>query len=381
MDCAITKTPWHSWCSGNLPKGCAQCVEGRKLVLFITGLCGQRCYYCPVSEKKFGQDVVFANEWRIADPENPNELFEEARLTEATGAGITGGDPLVKTERCATYIKLLKARYGKDFHIHLYTPLKLVTAERLETLYKAGLDEIRFHPNLDDDSLWERLKLATAYPWTRGLEIPAIPGYGDKIRKLIDYAADKVDFINLNELERSDTQTSHYKLDELGYKQKDEISYAIEGSAKLALELLPYAKSKNLRAHFCTAKLKDKIQMCRRLELRAKHAALPGDEQLPEGLLRRGCIYLPELAPGVGYKEKINDADKPTTIHRLQDAKALILARLGIEAFIDETKLRLIIPVKKAKQEHKKLKKLGLIPAIVEEYPTADALEITVDFL
>jgi organic radical activating enzyme len=132
------------------------CVEGRKLVLFITGLCTQRCFYCPVSEKKFGHDVVFANEWQIQDPANPMEMFQEAELTQAKGAGITGGDPLVKLDRCVQYIKLLKDKYGKQFHIHLYTPPKLVTKEALQKLYDAGLDEIRFHPNLKDDKDWHK---------------------------------------------------------------------------------------------------------------------------------------------------------------------------------------------------------------------------------
>jgi pyruvate formate-lyase activating enzyme-like uncharacterized protein len=55
------------------------------------------------------------------------------------------------------WIRLLKQEFGSDFHIHLYTPLNLVTAERLQQLHEAGLDEIRFHPNLEDDRWWDRV--------------------------------------------------------------------------------------------------------------------------------------------------------------------------------------------------------------------------------
>ena len=58
-------------------------------------------------------------------------LLEEARLTRACGAGITGGDPLMDLDRCVDYITLLKKEFGKRFHIHLYTPLKLVSMSRL----------------------------------------------------------------------------------------------------------------------------------------------------------------------------------------------------------------------------------------------------------
>ncbi|MEK6823280.1 MAG: radical SAM protein, partial [Nanoarchaeota archaeon] len=141
--CALAKTPYHSWRTGPLAKGCRLCVRGEKLVLFVTGLCAQRCFYCPISEHKFGKDVVYANEWRVEDPAHPRELLEEARLTRASGAGITGGDPLANVDRCCSYIRLLKRTFGKAFHIHLYTPLRLVTKERLAKLAKAGLDEIR----------------------------------------------------------------------------------------------------------------------------------------------------------------------------------------------------------------------------------------------
>jgi len=375
------KTPWHSLKSGSLSEGCRMCVEGRKLVLFITGLCPQRCFYCPVSEKKFGKDVVYANEWKIKDPENPEEMLEEARLTEAKGAGITGGDPLAKTERCCKYIKLLKKEFGKDFHIHLYTPLKLLTIERLQKLYEAGLDEIRLHPDLDDDLLWDRIDLAKKFDWAAGIEIPLIPGYEDKTKKLIDYAAEKIDFINFNELELSDTETKHYKLLEKGYFPKDSVSYGVKGSSDLAFELIRYSHKKGLSAHFCTVRLKDSVQMKKRLEIRAKNIALPFDKITEDGTLIRGCAYLPELKPDFGYREKLKISNREQISNTLMEFKKKLIAKGFKETEIAaDSKLRLLIPPDLAKSKSAIIKQIGLVPAIVEEDPTSDSIELEVEF-
>ncbi len=378
---AIAKTKFYSWCTGPLAKGCELCVKGRKLVLFITGLCGQRCYYCPISEQKYGKDNAFANEWKIDNPDEPVELFKEAELTEARGAGITGGDPLVKVDRCCEYIRLLKNRFGKNFHIHLYTPLKLVTRERLQKLCDAGLDEIRFHPNLDDRSLWPRLELALDFNWVVGVEIPAIPGYEDKTKALIDFAVGKIKFMNLNELELSDTQTSHYKMDR--FEAKDNLSYGVKGSKEMAFDTMQYAEKKGIVAHFCTAKLKDAVQMKNRLKLRARHAGLPFDVHTQEGLLVRGCVYLSNLAPGFGQKEKLRHANAGELIKKLKISCEKITG-LGIrpsDIVIDDKKYRLLMPPNLVREFASKLKKLDLVPAIVEEYPTVDAIETDVELL
>ena len=373
----ITKTQYYSYCTGNISKGCELCVHGRKLVLFISGLCSRRCFYCPVSEHKFGKDVVYANEWKIKDPDNPVELIEEAKLTEARGAGITGGDPLSNVDRCCEYIKLLKEKFGKEFHIHLYTSLILVTHERLKKLYEAGLDEIRFHPDLDDKKIWDNLKIAREFDWDVGVEIPSIPGYEKKTKELIDFVQDKVDFLNLNELELSDTQISHYKLNELGFMPRDNISYGTKGSASMAVKLLEYAKSKNLRAHFCTAKLKDGVQVKKRIQLRSRNVALKFDKITEDGLLVRGCIYLPELKPGYG-----KNLDRNEMKEKLKAFYNKLLNNFKEEEILlDEVKIRFITSDKLIKKNAEVIKKLGLVPAIVEEYPTADAFEAEVEYL
>ncbi len=176
-------TPYYSYKIGELTKGCKLCVQGKKLVLFVTGICGVGCDFCPVSNTKHQKDDVYADEWKI---DKDSDIIEEAKAINAKGAGITGGDPLVKVDRCVKYIKMLKKEFGSHIHIHLYPPLQLVTKENLNNLYDAGLDEIRFHIENDKNKLWKRIELANAYDWDVGVEIPVIPGKENKLIKLTD---------------------------------------------------------------------------------------------------------------------------------------------------------------------------------------------------
>jgi pyruvate formate-lyase activating enzyme-like uncharacterized protein len=363
---------------GSPAKGCRQCVRGEKLVLFITGMCGQRCNFCPVSEKKFGKDIVYANEWPI---EKFDDLLEEIRLTDAKGAGITGGDPLVKTERTVEYIKKLKAKFGKKFHTHLYTPFQLVDEKRMKILYEAGLDEIRFHPNLDNTSEWKKIEFALKYKWDIGLEIPCLPDKLDNMKRLLDYFNGKIKFINLNELEFSDTKVSHYNLD--CYQTKDNKSYAAKGSMNVGNKLIAYARKKDysMSVYFCSSFLKDRTQMGNRIKRRAKKTATINDTVTEEGMLVRGCIYLKELYPGFSYREKIKSANREGTLDLLIAAKKK-LEKLGIVNIeVDEVKLRIIASENEVRRNKDKIKKLGLVPAVVEEYPTYDSVEIEIELL
>ena len=284
---------YHSYNSHQLPKGCQLCIKGRKTVLYITGLCPRNCYFCPLSDNRKNKDVIFANEVPV---KKINEIIKEIKISKSKGIGITGGDPLIFIDRTAKTIKALKKEFGSSFHIHLYTSLNLVNEKRLSQLYKSGLDEIRFHPDLDDQSLWLKIKLANNFPWKIGIEIPCIPGKYKEIKKLIRDYSRYINFLNLNELEISDTNAN--QLSNLGFKCKNNISYAIKGSQELALKILIQIRKElpDLPTHYCTAKLKDSVQLANRLKLRAKSIKQSYQLMDKEGMLIQGIIYANENA-------------------------------------------------------------------------------------
>lgn len=382
-----TINQYYSYNLGELPKGCQYCVRGEKLVLFITGLCPRKCYFCPLSDKKYQQDVIYANEMEVTlskDKDQIPEILEEAQRMRAKGAGITGGDPLLRLERTIDCIKAMKQKFSSHFHIHLYTSLDLVSEENLKKLYDSGLDEIRFHLDLNMKQLWERLILAKKFKWDVGVEIPLIPNKEKETLELIDFIANKVDFLNLNELEIADNQ--HSQLLHLGYKPKDELSYAVAGSLELGLRMLDYIKDKNyqLKTHLCTAKLKDAVQLTNRIKREAKYSKHHFDQMDSEGLLTRGALYLPELAPGFRYRECLERANKKELLNQLNQRLKQIIKQTKLkekDLFLDTRKLRLMLSVKNTVRNKEKFLEIGLKPAIVKEYPTADQLEVELEFL
>ena len=361
----MEKTKYHSYKNNQLSKGCELCVKGRKLVLFITGVCQNNCYFCPISEHKYKKDVIFANEMPIRDIK---DIIKETELCSARGAGITGGDPLTKLVRTLRVIKLLRDKFGKAFHIHLYTPLINVSPDVIKQLENAGLDEIRFHPDLDDNKLWRRIKIATKM--SKGVEIPVIPDKKEQTKKLIDYIQGSVQFLNLNELEYADAK--HNKLAELGFEPKSDYSYGVEGSEKLALELLKLYPKMNI--HYCTTKLKDSVQLMNRIKLRALNVKKPYDK-LNKASLIRGAIYLKELTPDFGFQKKLTKVNKKEIIKKLEKAKEKLKPHLK-HLDIDENKLRILTSRQELKQKARAVKKLGYIPYITEELATFDQFEI-----
>ena len=367
----LTQNQYYSYNLGELPEGCQACVRGEKLVLFTTGLCPRRCYFCPVSDEKFNHDVTFANERKVESPQ-------------AKGAGITGGDPLMKLDRTITAIKDLKAKFGKTFHIHLYTSLNMITEKNLQQLFEAGLDEIRFHLDLESKQFWPKLALARKLSWKIGVEIPMIPTKEAMIQELMIFIQDKVDFLNLNELEVADNNQS--KLGEMGFKTKSSLSYAVKESLETGKRLMLNLQHQKypLPVHLCTAKLKDAVQLSNRIKRESTRVKKRFDSVTDEGVLIRGALYLPELAPGFGYRKILESISKPDYIKKLEPFLTAIKAGLKLkedQIFLDPLKPRILLSRYNLKKHKAFFKKLGLMPAIVMEYPTADEFEVEIEFV
>lgn len=264
-----------------LSEGCKLCKQGAKMVLFITGICPKDCFYCPVSEERRTDDT-YANERKVLSDE---DVLEEARQMDALGTGITGGEPLLRPEKVIHYIQLLKRDFGPEHHIHMYTSIAPDTG-LMKELAEAGLDEIRFHPAvklwnyLDESDYADSIRSAKELGIETGIEIPSIEG-ADKVAIF----ADENDcFINLNELEFSDTNAETMK--ENDYHLRDDLSNAASGSEEYATEIAHCCK----RIHFCSSSYKDAVQLRKRLIRIAEKNSRPFDEITEDGTIYYGHI-------------------------------------------------------------------------------------------
>ncbi len=258
--------------TGKLPRGCVLCRQGAKMVLLVSGECSTGCFYCPLSLEKKGRNVLFANEKRCSDDE---DILKEAEMMRAKGTGITGGDPVACLDRTIHYIQMLKERFGKKHHIHLYTSsLDIKSFERLE---KAGLDELRIHPSVAQWKKMSKTGLGAFKKRSRmriGFEVPSLPGSEAALRSLLEYAQDVgLDFVNLNELEFSEGNWDQLK--KRGFEIRDDVSSAARGSEELALGMI--SSEFKVPVHYCTSSFKDSVQLRNRLKRRALRVALPSD--------------------------------------------------------------------------------------------------------
>lgn len=335
-----------SLCNGSVAVGCEHCINGSKMVLLVTGRCKWNCYYCPVSLEKKGLDVIYANEARVTTDE---EIIAEAESMDATGTGITGGDPLLVMDRTVHMIELLKNTFGKEHHIHLYTAT--FDREKVAQLEAAGLDEIRFHPPI---AMWDHMQdtclkdIVESTEMDVGIEVPAIPKLDEKLDMLIKYAESVgVDFINMNELEFSESNWD--MMAEHSFKIKDDISSAVLGSMETAKNVMKKNPKSNL--HFCSSSFKDGVQLRKRLIRRAEHICTDYQAVTDDGTLVRGYVYGMDLDAII---VRLQELGVPEELFVKLDGKVEV-APWVLEDICDE---------------------LGYKCYISEQYPTADGLEV-----
>ncbi|MEM2479104.1 MAG: radical SAM protein [Candidatus Pacearchaeota archaeon] len=330
---AIHSNKFGSLWTGEIARGCELCWKGAKAVIFITGKCNFRCWYCPISDERRGKDVVYANERPIS---KISDAIKEAEEMDALGASITGGEPMLVFNRVLKYLRTFKKRFSKgskgNFHIHLYTYIG-TSKERLSQLANAGLDEIRFHRL--DGLVADRIKNAINAGLSTGIEIPCIPWpekerYNaelERLKRIVDFCAENDLFLNLNEFEFSETNWNAMLA--RGFERIGE-SYAVKGSAKLARKIISYAAKKSVNAHFCSVKTKFMLQLVERLKRRARKIKKPWQSINQYGYLVYGgveCSKKLSQALGLEY-----DKAEGLALTSIKNAKHLA-RKYGLKAY------------------------------------------------
>jgi pyruvate formate-lyase activating enzyme-like uncharacterized protein len=269
-----------------VPKGCKQCLQGAKAVLFLNGICQNpnHCWwYCPISENRKGKKETYINEIQISSKE---QTLQELELIQAKGLSITGGDPLFEPNLSNTleYIKFIKNEKGNKFHIHLYTNGLNFNEKIANILARTGLDEIRFNPPKER---WNVIKCALDKGMVVGAEVPVIPNVKkiEELKEFIFYLDNiGADFINLNEFEYCPPNSQNLK--NQGFVLKEGTIASVKNSKKSAITLLKEVAPKvSLKIHFCTIPAKDYWQLKERYLRRAKSIKLPYEQITSEGLL------------------------------------------------------------------------------------------------
>jgi len=188
-----------------------------------------------------------------------------------------------------------------------------------------------------------------------GAEVPAIPGKDKELTRLAqDLDSLGADFLNLNELEYS--ETNFRRLNRLGFSVRDDISSGVLGSEAAALAVIEGA-GVSMSMHYCSSGFKDGIQLRRRILRRAQNVARPYQQITPDGTLLTGIIEGP---PGM-----------LATIRRRHRVPARLSA-------YNRKKRR----VETAPWILEELARMLASPCfIIEEYPTWDGLEVERDRL
>jgi pyruvate formate-lyase activating enzyme-like uncharacterized protein len=192
------------------------------------------------------------------------------------------------------------------------------------------------------------------------IEIPVLPDMEKEIFSLIQWADDQnLCWVNLNELEFSErnAEAFHNK----GYVVKDDISAAVRGSQETAYNVLKMVQQEDIDigVHYCSVSFKDGVQLRNRIKRRAKNIAKEYEVITEDGTLLKGAIYNADRSLRQLFLLLKKEYDVPEKF-----------------LFIDKEKNRIEIGLWILEKIARDLTRQGCQCFMVEEYPTADRLEV-----
>ena len=168
-----------------------------------------------------------------------------------------------------------------------------------------------------------------------------------------------IKWINLNELEYAERNAS--MLNNSNFTVKNDISAAVKGSQEVAYRILRMITHENLEigVHYCSSSFKDGVQLTNRIKRRARNITRGYEIITDEGTLLIGVAYTSKISLQQLYhylKQKFNILDK--------------------YIFLNIEKGRLEIGVWILEEIASELRTHDITCYMIEEYPTADRLEV-----
>lgn len=258
---------------GFLSKGCVACTSAAASCTFaVSNNCHRDCFFCfNPNEKDFAYYCEHEFPWR----ENLDELAQNN--VRPACLALSGGEPLLYFDEACAYFERCRELFP-GVHTRIYTSGDLLSAEKLDRLRAAGLDEIRFSvKQSDSDEMVEKLlkfmREAVEKGFTVLVEMPPIPGTENKMRDLLRRLDDAgVHGINLLEFAYAMWNWPVYV--SLGLELRNpparvcyDYTYAgslpVAGAEELCLRLMLWGLEEGLSLgmHYCSIENKHRAQV------------------------------------------------------------------------------------------------------------------------
>ena len=284
-------------------KACVECTGSNGSETFSTTFkCHRDCYFCfnhnqADYEKFFREGCPWEEGLQRSACENENKL---------ACVGLTGGEPLLNLDDSIRFLNRAQELFP-GAHMRMYTSGDLLTEEGAARLRDAGLQEIRFSvKDFDPEDLQERvlaaMALAKRYIPDVMVEMPVIPGTGERMRELLK-RFDEIGIDGINMLEFCFPFCNWEEFDKRGLLIRNppfpimyDYGYSggipIAGSEELILELMLWGMDEGLSfgMHYCSLENKHRSEMRQRNERGSKiHPCFSFDEG--DFFLKTGKVF------------------------------------------------------------------------------------------
>jgi pyruvate formate-lyase activating enzyme-like uncharacterized protein len=264
------------------------CGRGKWSCMHINVLCTSKCFFCIQNRKIKKEGSPKANEIVFDDPEDYVDYLEKFNFK---GVGFSGGESMLVFEKMLFYIKKIRQKLGKEIYIWIYTNGDLVNADKLKSLKRAGLDEIRFNISARNYDL-RPIELATNIINAVAVEIPAIPEDYEILKRCV-FKMQKigVNYLNIHQLIASKHNCRNF-IDRNYTFVHTNFGLSVLESEMTALKLIKYILDNGIKlpVNYCSSTYKYRFQgRGRRIRL-IRYAQEKFEEKTNAGYIRRLSI-------------------------------------------------------------------------------------------